>query len=509
MQHNSKIVLNTSVMYIRLGITMLISLITSRWVLLALGEEDFGIYNLVAGLLALLMFLNMSLAATTQRFLSYALGANNISELKETFYYSCVVHLVVGCALVVLIESIGSLLLMYVLSVPDGKLGLAFFCLHCLTISTFFTIISVPYNAALLSHENIVYVVFVNIVFVVLRLFGAAYLLSYAGSRLRLYAVIMAAIHIINTILYRAYCKRHYEETRWNFHKISDSRLLNDYIHFAGWNIIGSFSSLIRTQGIALLLNSFYGVIINASYGIATQVKGQLANFSSAITTATRPQIVKSERANNRNRSLALSYITCKSTFLLLATFAVPLLIEMPYILSIWLKNVPTYAVNFTRIIIVISLFFQFTFGVSLPLEAVGKIKWVQILTSILHCSTIPIGYVMIRLGATPTVVMLMTLLEEILSLSVWIYYSHRETGMSIGYFVGQVLSPSLLTVIGAFIIASVPHLFIEQSWLSLLTVIIISFTLIPIIGYFYVLSKFEREKINTVIVRFLTKIKK
>lgn len=352
MKANNRMFLNTIILYGRLAVTMVVTLLSSRWVLMALGKEDFGIYNLVAGLLSMLMFLNLTMATATQRFLSFALGKGEQKAIEETFYYSCILHLVIGLIIVVAIEIIGQILLYTVLQIPEGKMYLAIFCLHTLSVSTFATVISVPYNAVLISHENIFFVAFIEIVSAVLKLLSAIVLLNYAGERLKLYAIFMTTIPILQVLTYRTYCYKHYAETRFRIHKVSDKNLFRQLISYAGWNLIGSISSLLRTQGVSMLLNAFYGVVMNAAYGIASQVKGQLNNFSTSIVTATRPQIVKSEGQGNRQRALALSATTSKIAFLLLSMLSVPLIIEMPYILQLWLKNVPEYTVSFTRLII-------------------------------------------------------------------------------------------------------------------------------------------------------------
>ena len=509
MKSNDRIILNTIVLYTRLAISLVISLFTSRWVLLALGEEDFGIYNLVAGIMSLLMFLNMSMAHSTQRFLSSALGKNQDTEIKDTIYYSYLLHFIIGFGVVVLIETIGLYFLENILNVASNKINDAVFCLHCLSIGTFVTIITVPYSALLIAHENIVLVAITNLLTSFLRFFCALWLLYYCGNRLRLYVVITVILNIVIFVIYRIYCKRKYVETRVRIHRIEDKPLMKRYILFTWWNIIGSFSSLMKTQGIAMLLNTFHGVLINDSYGIATQVKGQLSNFSSSIVTATRPQIIKNEHIGNRNKSLALSATTSKVTFLLLSIISIPLFFEMPYVLKLWLKEVPIYAVDFTRITLIISLIFQFTLGISIPIDAVGKVKGVQLTTSAMHCLTIPIGYIMTIAGYSPTAVMIMVAIEELLSLLIWLIFSHRITGLSIYAYCKNTLFPSIGLVL---FVSSIAYIYtnvladgIGRLSLSFLT----SLFLICLLGYYLVLTKIERNTLTHFVQKFINKFKK
>lgn len=508
MNSNNRMVINTVVMYVRLAITMVITLLSSRWVLLALGEEDFGIYNLVAGLLGLLMFLNLSMSTASQRFMSFALGKKDDELLNETFYICTILHFVVGLIIVLLVEAIGQILLSNFLQVPEGKEALALFCLHSLSINTFFTVISVPFRAALISHENIVFVAIIEVGAAVLKLISAIVLLSFDGSRLRLYAVLMTIIPIIQTICFRLYTKSHYKESRFALHQVKDKNLFKDMLSYAGWNMIGSVSSLLRDQGIPMLLNSFYGVIMNTAYGIAIQVKGQLNYFSTSIVTATKPQIVKSEGSGNRSRSLSLSCFTSKVTFLLLSMIAIPLIVEMPYVLEIWLKIVPEYTVNFTRLVIVICLVYQFSIGLSIPIEAIGRIKLIQIILGGLHMLVIPVAYVMLRLSCSPESVLVMIIIEELTCIVAGLFISKNITGQSIKGFVINTLLPSVIAASVLLVFEIVLQKSINYGFARLCVMCALSLIYIPLIGYVFVFTKSEKEKSISIIKQLISKIK-
>lgn len=509
MNANNRMVLNTTVMYGRLAITMVVTLLSSRWVLMALGQEDFGIYNLISGLLSMLMFLNLTMATASQRFLSFALGKGDRQLIFDTFYYSCALHFLIGVIIVLGIEIIGQLLLQTVLQVPDGKMYLAVFCLHSLAVSTFFTVISVPYNAVLISHENILFVAIVEILSAISKLVAAIILLNYDGERLKLYALIMAGIPICQSIIYRIYCERHYKETKIKIRKIKDYSLFRQFTAYAGWNLIGSISSLLRTQGVSMLLNSFHGVAMNAAYGIATQVKGQFSHFSSSIVTATRPQIVKSEGMCNRQRVHSLSAMTCKTTFMLLSMLSVPLILEMPYVLQLWLKDVPDYAVSFTRLILIINLLFQFAVGLSMPIESVGKIKSLQIWVGGLHFVVLPIGYIMLKSDFSPESVFVMVAIEESVGIVLRMIISRKVTGLSISGFITNTLAPSVISLLVLFCVAYVSQQIINEGLLRLCVICVISMSYTLFIGYNFVLNVFERRKIDEIVGKLVIKIKK
>lgn len=500
MTPSQRIVINTCVMYVRLAITMVVTLVSSRWVLLALGEEDFGIYNLIAGLLSLMTFLNLCMATSSQRFMSYSLGKGNIEDINETFYISRILHLLTGIIIVILIEVVGILMLNHVLQVPEGKMHLAYFCTHSLSISTLFTVTSVPYRATLISHENILFVAFVEILGAILKLIGAMYLLYFDGERLSLYAIFMTLISIITAILFHTYCNAHYNETHITPHRIKDYTLMKSILTYTGWNLIGSFSSLIRTQGIAMVLNSYHGVAMNTAYGIATQVKSQLSNFSSSIVTATRPQIVKNEGEGDRKRALSLSAFSCKASFLLLAMIATPLLLDMPFILEIWLKQVPSYTVDFTRVVVINSLIFQFILGIAIPMEAVGNIKGYQISVGILQCMTIPVAILMLQIGCSPLSVLYMVTIEEILSIIVLLFFSKRITMLNPYLFVIRTILPSIVVFITSLIICQLIITQMEQGWWRLLILCTVSIITTFIGSYAIAFTNKEREQLMNII---------
>lgn len=506
MNASNRMALNTFVMYGRLAISMVVTLLSSRWILLALGKEDFGIYNLVAGLLSMLMFLNLTMATASQRFISFALGKNDEKLIKDTFYYSCILHFFIGIIIVLAVEFIGGLMLNTVLNVPEGKLYLAFFCLHSLSISTFFTVISVPYRAALISHENIIFVSIIELSTAILKLIGAIILLWYSGERLKLYAIIMTILPILTVVIYRVYCQTHYFETKFNVRKIEDISLLKKFTFYAGWNLIGSISSLLRTQGVSMLLNSFYGVAMNAAYGIATQVKGQVSHFSQSIVTATRPQIVKSEGMGNRERVHALSATTCKFCFLLFSMLCIPLVVEMPYVLELWLKNVPDYSVEFTQLILLNCLIHQMVIGVSVAVESVGKIKYLQIVVGGLHFIVLPIAYVMLNMGLEPYTVFVMVCVEEFVGVIFSLIISKRETGLNILQFIKETLMPSVVTTIILYAVLLIFKPLILHDMFRLIFMCLFSFLFIIVTGYYYALTSFEKEHIKAIIVKIRNK---
>jgi Na+-driven multidrug efflux pump len=494
-------------MYVKYVINMAVALFSSRWVLLALGEEDFGIYNLVAGLLSMLMFLNVTMASSTQRFLSYAVGTKDEKLMRETFYNSCIIHLFIGIIILCLFESVGVYFLHHILSVPVGKMHLAEFVLHSLSISTFITIICVPYYAALITHENIVYVSIIQIVEALMK-FGVAYWLLYlVQDQLRFYSIAMMSISIIGSFAYLVYVVNKYKETRFTLRWLRDSKQMKSLLSYSSWNLVGGISSMFRNQGIAMLLNSFFGVIINAAWGIAQQINGQLSFFSHAIVTATRPQIVKSEGSGNRKRMLSLSMTTCKITVLILAFLSVPLIVEMPYILELWLKKVPDNTVIFSRFILLLTMISQMSIGISISVESVGNIKLMQLMVGGLHFVVLPVGYILLKLGCLPYTVCVVMLAEESLAFCFRLYVSQKIAGLPVLFFIRKIVLPATMCILFAYFICMLLTQFVGEGFLRLIMVSACSFIIIAFISYKYILFDNERNKILSFCRSIATKI--
>lgn len=509
MNSSNKIISNTLVIYTRVAITSIVALLSSRWILQSLGITDFGIYNLVAGLLAMLMVLNSSMAAATQRFLSYSIGEGNQNIVKKTFNLSLFLHFFIGIFTFILIETVGSIFLLQVLSIPSGREEAALFCLHCLSVSTCFSIVSVPFTAMLFSYENMIFMSIVQIGEAILKLIAAIFLLHYIGDRLKLYALCITILSLFSIILLAVYCRFKYECCRLSFEGLKDKSYFKSYSTFAFWSLIGSVSTMLKNQGAAMLLNVFYGVTINAAYGIASQIKGQLMFVSSSILTAARPQIVQSEGNGNRFRVLSLSSSASKFSFLLLSYISIPFIVEMPVILRLWLGVIPQYTVEFSILIIITNLIFQFYVGVSLPFESIGKIKKIQLITGLLNFLVLPIGYVFLKFGCPPMFLLISVLIEELVCIFIMIYISRELTGMSAKRFIVKTMILPIIAVIGTLVITYFVHFIISSLWSRLLLVVLVSCIVLSVLSYSIALEDFEKRKLNEIVVKICKMIKR
>lgn len=509
MKAANKAIINVGILYGKAIITAGLVLLSTRWVLQALGEEDYGIYNLVGGIIAMFSFLNVAMVAASQRFLSFAIGQNRNEVLNNTFKASVILHIVIGVIVLFLFEIMGRYLMCNHLSIPENKLNDAMIVLHFLSITAFLTITTVPYQAILNSHENMLTISLINIYESVMNIGIAVILLKYYGNRLILYAFLVMVLTLSSMIVTRYYCHRFYPEVRGNIFAFKDYGLFKKMFSFAGWNFIGSISSLLRNQGLAMLMNSFFGIIVNASYGIATQVNGQAQFFSRTIIRALQPQIVKSEGANDRARMIRISLATCKIPFLILSLVVVPLFVEMDFVLSLWLTEIPKYTSLFCSVILWITLIGQLKMGLAIAIESIGNIKWYQIVCGGLHFTVLPVAWICYKMGESAVYGLYFILFEETLIVFLTSLFAHHNADIPLRYYYLKIIIPTVSTVLGCMLICYLCLDWITNQWIHIFFFTIFYVGLVGLISYLFVLNMWERNIIKSFTHRFIDKILK
>lgn len=506
MQAANRVVLNTGFLYGKMVVTMFIALYATRLVLNALGAEDYGIFNLVAGVVALLSFLNGAMTLATQRYMSFSLGAGNRAQLRKVFNSSVLLHLIIGLAVVLLLEGVGMYLFGNVLSIPPDRLHAAKSIFHFMVVTAFFTIASVPYDAIINTNENMLFVAVLGIIESVAKLSLAIYLPYAFSDRLIFYGATLAILSILLLIAKRIYCTRKYDESRIRRHEL-DKGLIKEMFAYAGWSTIGASGVIAKSQGIAVILNVFFGAVINAAFGIANQINAQLTYFSVTMLQSLNPQIVKSEGSGNRKRMIQLAIMACKFSFFLLAFFAVPAIIEMPYVLKMWLHTIPEHTVVFCRLIIIASLINQLSSGLQIAVHAVGRIKKYQVIISILLLLNLPGSWMLLRMGMPPFTVMLFAIFVEIICCGFRAIAAKRLTGLKINDYFFKVIWQALVPVTLATGIAVIPFLLMDEGFLRLLvTGTISSLSIILCIKYLG-LTPYEHEKMEEMLEKAITKV--
>ena len=437
----NRVAKNTLILYARMGITMFISLYATRLVLAALGASDFGIFNVVGGAVAMLTFLNAAMAQASQRFMSYAQGEGDEGKQVKIFNVSVLLHLIIGIVLVVVLEIAGYFLFNGVLKIEPERMKVAKLIYHFLVASTFVKVISVPYDAVINAHENMLFVAILGIVEAVLKL-AIALFITYTGmDKLASYGFLMAALAILLLLTSRIYCHKKYSEVRINIIKYYDKSLFKEMTNFGGWSFLGSAVSMLSTYGQGIVINMFFGTIVNAAQGVANQINGQLGAFSTMMLKALNPIIVKSEGAGNREMMLRASMTGSKVSFSLLAFFSIPIIIEMPFILGLWLKEVPEYAVIFCRLLLIKNMIEQLFITLSTSISATGIIKWYQISISALAILPLLVSYFLFRFGFSPETIYVAFIIQVLIrSFGIVLHYARKLCGLDVKYFLKEII---------------------------------------------------------------------
>ena len=379
---------------------MLISLYTSRIILQALGVEDYGVYNAVAGFIAMFSMISSSIAGAISRFITFVLGQGNKQKLKKVFSTAIIIQLALAIIVALLVEIFGVWFLNTHMTIPEGRVVAANWVLQFALVTFILNLWSTPYNASLIAHERMDAFAYIGI-FEGCANLAIAFLVMYSPfDRLIIYGALMCLVALVTRLIYNIYCKKHFEEC--SFEWVFDRALFKEMFGFAGWNFIGSMSGLLRDQGINLLFNVFNGPTINAARGLAIQVQAAVTKFSHNFYVAVQPQITKSYASNNIDESHDLVLRSSRLAFLLLTAMIVPLVTETEFIMRLWLKEVPEHTVNFVRIILICSLIDSFSAPLVHLMLATGNIKRYQIVVGLFNLLNFPTAWVILYFGGSP-----------------------------------------------------------------------------------------------------------
>ena len=509
MDAKTKVAVNTVILYAKILITMLLSLVTVPIILRALGENDYGVYNLVAGVISMLAFLNASMSIASQRYLSVSKGEGHLDKLNKIFNVSIVMHLLVAGAVFIILEVFSPFLFSGFLNIEPDRINAGKLVYQFLVISTFFSIISVPMEAALNAEENMLSFSIINIFSSVLKFCLALFLVRCPGDRLVIYGAGMLLITAITYVIYLVYVLVRYKG-QYTFNlRLYDRSVMKGMFGFMGWNALGSFAMLGRNQGVAIIFNVFFGTVANAAYGIANQVHGALQYFSSTFQKAINPQLMISEGMNSRDRLIRIAFISSRVSVFVLSLFAVPLILEMPYVLKIWLHEVPDYTIGLCQLMLISSIIYQYSAGLMSSVQAVGKIRGYMIAMSVLILLTIPISYVLLKIGLPIYTVMLVWASIEVVSLGVRLYQASTIVGISIPQFFKKVVLPTIIAImVSALVALSVQH-YMNQGIVRLIVVTLIFVAIYIAISWFMVFDSSEHAMVNSFLDKFRGKIKK
>lgn len=447
--NNKRVAKNTLFLYFRMILIMLVTLYTSRVILSQLGISDYGIYNVVGGVVTMFAFLNNCMATSTQRFMTFELGRGDMKRLRDVFAVSLNIHLIIALIVVLLAETIGLWFVNNKLVIPADRIGAANWVYQFAILSFCVNIIQVPYNAVLIAHEKMNVYAYISIIEVFLKL-GIVYLLVMSPfDKLIVYGGLLLLVQLIIRNIYQFYCRRHYVESR--FHLLWDRNLYREMSNFAGWNLFGSIVWLLRDQGLNIILNLFFGPVINAARGVAMQVSSAVMGFISNFQVALNPQITKNYANKNIAEMEKLAYLGIKFSFIILFILAFPLALNIDFVLRLWLEKVPEYAGLFVTLIMIDALCGNL-FGVPLmtSLSATGKIRNYQVVVSMVILLIVPFGYVALRMGYDADSVFYISIFFTLISGFVRFLFCRNQLGYSMRKIFLKVLMPLFMMVVVA-----------------------------------------------------------
>ena len=508
LDNNKRIAKNTLLLYVRMLFTMAVSLFTSRVILNTLGVEDYGINNVVGGIVTMFSVLSGSLSASISRFITFELGKGNLQRLKTVFSTGVNIQLGMSLLVVILAEAVGIWFLNTKMNIPVERLNAANWVFQCAILTFVLNLLSVPYNAAIIAHEKMSAFAYISVVEVTLKLIIVYMLTISPFDRLKTYAVLLLLVGAIIRFIYGYYCKRHFKECTYHF--ILDKPVLKEMTGFAGWNFLGNGAYMLNTQGVNILMNLYFGVAVNAARGVATQVDAALKQFVNNFTTAVNPQITKSYAQGDLDYMHKLVCRSAKFSAFLMMFFAVPIILETNTILTIWLKTVPDYAVIFLQWII-ISSFMDTVLANSLvtSMFATGKIKRYQIIVTTVGCLVFPLSWIAFKLGFEPQVGYIVYFIIYTILLFVRLYLLKDMVKLPVMMYIREVLYKLTPVIVVGFTIPGILILTMNAGWLRLILVCLLSVLVTAASEYFIGLSNKEKDFVAEKIKLVIGKIKK
>ena len=498
-----RLVQNTAVLYLRTLITMVISLFTSRVILQNLGVEDYGIYTVVGGFVAMFAIISSTLTGTTQRYLTYEIGKKENSDPQRVFGISMNIHILLSVVIVLLLETVGLWFLNNKLNINPERLTAANWVYQFSIISFVVNIISTPYNAVIIAHEKMKAFAYISLFEVVLKLIIVYMLVITPWDRLCVYAFLLLLVSLLIRAIYGVYCGRHFSESKYKYYK--GKELYKEMFTFASMNFIGASADILCNQGVDVILNLFAGVTANAARGIANSVQGAVSKFVSDFTTAIKPQIMKEYAAGNISTSLDLCYMGSRFSFFLMLFFGLPISINAPYILNLWLGMEPEYTADFLKLTLLMASIMVLSYNVTTIILANGNLKSFTFWIGLVRIAMLPIIYVTLKLGAAPQIAYLVIAMFELFALIVRLLVTQRLLSRNIiveyaKYVLAPLFFVTVISVPSSFYISSI----FENNLRGFLIETIICLFITSISIFFFGLKKEERlfayETIKTII---------
>lgn len=503
--NNKRIAKNTLLLYFRMLLMMFVTLFTSRVVLDKLGVTDYGIYNVVGGVVAMLGFLNSSMSNAVQRYLSFEIGKNNDEGVNRIFNVSLLAHAGIAAFVFVVLEIAGVWYLNTHMNIPTDRMDAANWVLQCSIFTTLFTIVQVPYNAIIISKEQMGIYAYISILEVILKLLVVYMLAIGTFDKLKLYSILIMIVTIGIMMVYRFYCASKYSEAKFRF--VKDWNLLQQIVSFASWNMLGELAWVFTGQGVNIILNSFFGPIVNAARGLAEQVNGAVNRFVANFQTAVNPQLIKNYASNQLEEMKRLLYRSTRFSYYLLLALSLPIILKMDFILHLWLKDVPDYTTGFCQLVLVCSLVSTLSNLLAQVARAYGKIRNYQIVVSVILFMNFPLSYIVLKMGYSPLSTMCVNIGVQGALLFIRLRLTNRMIQMTYANFIKNVLFPVITVTAAALIIPLAIYFMLDNSPISFVIVCLVSFVSVCLSAYGLGMNVNERKYILTTLSKLINKI--
>ena len=506
-ENNRRIAKNTVLLYIRTLFSQLLALYTSRKILEILGVEDYGINNVVGGVVGMLTFLNGSMAVATQRYLTIELGRNDMKAYNKIFSMACIIHVVLALLICVAAETVGLWFVNHQLNIPSERMVAANWIYQISVMATFIGIVQVPYMASITAHENLDVYAYVGMSEAVLRLVAVFLLLIISFDKLVSFGLLMLGIQVLSASVYRVFSVRRFREChfRWQW----DTDLFRSLLGFTGWNMFGTVAWILKDQGINVVMNLFGGPLVNAARGVAYQVSNAVQNLVNNFSAAVGPQLTKNYASGNRQGLHRLLMVSSKVTYFLLFLVALPVMIEIPYLLQLWLIQVPEHTVLFTRLILLEALVATFGSPMITSLMATGNIKLYQIVVGSIMLLNVPLSYWALYIGLPIAIPFVVSIGITVIAFALRLWFCKYQIGLSVKEYLRVVLLPVVVVSVFASVLPLWVNMKLSTGFFRLFLVVIISTISVFSCLYIFGLNKVERSVIIAGVVTQLKKFKK
>lgn len=505
MSTSTRILKNSGYLYLKMAFTVFVNLYSTRLILNALGESDYGIIGVVGSIIGIITFIKVTLSLTTSRFINFYEGKGEIEKLALVFNNSFILHLLLSMLLCMILELAAPFIFDGVLNIPSGRVFSAKCVYHFSVVTLFFSILTVPYDSTINAHENMLYYAVVGVVESLLTLLIALYLTYGVGDKLIVYSFLNAVVSILFLFVKVTYCTHKYAECHLDIMKYKDKSQIKELLNFGKWGLLSTGGILIGNYGNSIVINHFFGTSLNAAQSIATQIKGQVMALTTTMTRAVSPVITKRAGAGDISGMLRISLTATKLNIFLYAILGIPFMIEAPFILKIWLKNVPDWALCFSVFEVAVALSEQFSLTFHTTLISTGKIKGINTVNFLTHIIPLFIYFVIFSMGAQPYwMYILYAIAIGVITNSADVFFASKHCNLNLSFYRKDLFLPCLICIVIAILIGESTHLYLNEGWIKFFLSCFLAEIFYLVSMYYWGFNREERSLINGILCKVL-----